>query len=209
MNVFAFPLRYLRLRDEDDRRLFLRDALGVIILAIIISTPFWFAGASYFGPGGFLDRFGSFAGVLTGFYVAALVGVATFATNSSAMNTVITVGPIRLFQKGEEPEELTRRQYVCYLFGYLAFVSLCVSLAAILLVVASGPIRSSIAAWLGSNWAFWAGAAMVFIANIVLAHMVATTCQGLYYLIERLYAEAPVLLDKDGNPVSKDGTHPG
>jgi hypothetical protein len=90
------------------------------------------------------------------------------------------------------------------MFGYLAFVALCLSLGAIVLVVVVDTAKPMAISWMGLEAARYTGFAVLFLINIVLAHMVATTCHGLYYLIDRLYAVAPVLLDKDGSVVEPD-----
>lgn len=197
VNIFTFPLRYLTLKDENGSHIFWRDLIGVIILAIVLSLPFWFTKANYFGDGGFLDKFGGFAGVLTGFYVAGLLGIASFLGASPSLDEEIKVGKIFGPDNDGKNHALSRREYVCSMFGYLSFLSLGISIAALLLVVVTqaassylAPHRDHLAYLLGSGFA-------IFLLNLVLAHMVATTCHGLYYLIDRLYAEPPQLMSKD------------
>jgi hypothetical protein len=195
MSVITYPLRYLYLTTESGRPLFARNALAVFILALVASAPFLLTDAVYFGADGFLDKFGSFAAVLTGFYIAALVGIATFATTLGDLDTPIVNGPVlRRDEDGEHP--LTRRQYVSAMFGYLAFLSMVVSFTAILLVIcATAELRI---AWFPAaddllspdlvlHVRQWVRAAGLFALNMVLAHMFVTTCHGLYYLIDRLY----------------------
>ena len=76
-SVLTYPLSYLSLKDEGGNRLFRRNWLALMTVVVILSAPFILFDANYFGDKGFLDRFGSFAAVLTGFYIAALVGVAS------------------------------------------------------------------------------------------------------------------------------------
>lgn len=209
-SVLTYPLSYLSLKDEGDSRLFRRNWIAVLVVVTIMSAPFILFDANYFGDKGFLDRFGSFAAILTGFYIAALVGVASFASSVGDLDGEIEVGrisrPVPVPAEGDDPEEyLTRRQYVCSMFGYLAFVSLALSVGAILLIVAADPGRIAVNAMAG-----WFGVqpvqcprevlrAIVIVGfNLVLAHMLVTTCHGLYYLIDRLYAKKPQLLPKKG-----------
>ncbi|RYG86011.1 MAG: hypothetical protein EON59_10980 [Alphaproteobacteria bacterium] len=204
MNVFTFPLRYLWLIDEGHRPLFLRNSLEGLALAVLLSVPFWFSDANYFGESGLLHRFGAFSGVLTGFYVAALVAIASFASTSATLDDPIELGPIlERNAAGVEPDPLTRRQYVCAMFGYLSFISLALSLIAILAVSVSTDIAPMLTAWLGAELIKWIGWVALFLVNVVIAHMVVTTCHGLYYLIDRMYAQKAILLDKDGNPVER------
>lgn len=204
MNVLAYPLRYLTLRTESGHPLYARDGWAVLLVALVASAPFLLTSASYFGAGGFLDKFGAFSGVLTGFYIAALVGIATFATTLGDLDDVIENGPV-LRAGADGPEPLTRRQYVSSMFGYLAFLALLVSFIAILLVILSGvEIRL---AWLpvadhmlstptAAFMRIVVRVVVLFAINMVLAHMFVTTCHGLYYLIDRLYEKRPVVLPK-------------
>lgn len=196
-NVFTFPLGYLTLTDEQGRPLFRRDLLGVITLALVVSLPFWATTANYFGTYGFLDKFGAFSGVLTGFYVAALVSVASFLGASPSLDDLIEVGPVYGPPKDNEPNPLTRRQYICSMFGYLAFMSLGMSLGALLAVTIAAPVSSALHALVGNETVqLVLRGAIILGMNLVLAHLVATTCHGLYYLMDRLYAEKSQIMTK-------------
>jgi hypothetical protein len=207
-SVLIYPLSYLSLKDEAGSRLFKRNWVAVLVVVIVISVPFILFDANYFGDKGFLDRLGSFAAVLTGFYIAALVGVASFSSSVGDLDGEIEVGRISRPATNPDGEEdsddyLTRRQYVCSMFGYLAFVSLLLSVWAILLIVAAEPARmaiNSMSSWFGVESVRRTqevlGALVILAFNLTLAHLLATTCHGLYYLIDRLYAKKPKILPK-------------
>ncbi|MEW6090051.1 MAG: hypothetical protein AB1647_03890 [Pseudomonadota bacterium] len=208
MNVLSYPLRYLTLKDEDKHALFRRNGLAVFLVAAFLTLPFLLPGANYFGDDGFLDRFGSVAAVLTGFYVAALVGIASFPSSLGDLDDVMEVGKVfgRECDDDGNPVALTRRQYVCAMFGYLAFMCLSVSTAAVLLVVVTDVTKSSFlqalpdqwtsAAWFEKNFVWVVRAVFIGLLNLAIAHMIVTTFHGLYYLIERLYDKKPELLPK-------------
>ncbi|KQY78656.1 hypothetical protein ASD52_02075 [Ensifer sp. Root142] len=204
MNVLSYPLGYLRLTDEHGRKLFRRNALTVVLLTALISAPFIFAEANFFGDKGFLDRIGSFSAVLTGFYIAALVGVASFSSSIGDLDEVIVVGPIKRIATDGRSEDLTRRQYVCSLFGYLSFVSLIISIGSILLIVAAaadGKLISRVSEipvagpYVVSSLEML-HAALIIVCSLIIAHLFVTTCHGLYYLIDRLYQKNDQLLEK-------------
>lgn len=207
-SVLTYPLSYLSLRDEGDRRLFRRNWVTVLFIVIFMSAPFVFFNANYFSDKGFLDRIGGFAAVLTGFYIAALVGVASFASSVGDLDEEIEVGRISRpvldqTEYADGRDFLTRRQYVCSMFGYLAFMSLVLSIGAIVLIVVAEPMHlaiGSLSRWLDAgtlSWIHRSGRAIVIIGfNIILVHLLVTTCHGLYYLIDRLYAKKPKLLSK-------------
>ncbi|RWM70817.1 MAG: hypothetical protein EOR81_32295 [Mesorhizobium sp.] len=185
------------MKDESGRALFLRNGLAAILIAIILTLPFGFTDANYFGDKGFLDRFGGFSAVLTGFYIAALVGIASFAPSIGDLDEQIEVGKITRIDDDGESENLTRRQYVCSMFGYLSFVSLFISVFAIFSAIFSSfhviDIIFNVAGF-RINFSFVIYLLAIFFINLIISHMVVTTCHGLYYLIDRLYAKKPKLL---------------
>ncbi|MDX0481996.1 hypothetical protein GOL95_29475 [Sinorhizobium medicae] len=210
MNILSYPLRYLKLRNEAGRKLYRRDTGFVVIMATLLALPFILLDGNFFGAGGMLDRVGSFSSVLTGFYIAALVGVASLSTAVGDLDEVITRGPIfGPDADSGELEELTRRQYVCSLFGYLAFISLFVSISSIFAVVSSGLIddtsvqmaQNAISKLSGYNInvAYYTGffrCTLIAVYTLIISHVVATTCHGLYYYIDKIYMKSNVIVGK-------------
>lgn len=197
MRILTYPLRYLALKDEHGTMLFVRDVVAVIIIASILSGPFLLTRANFYAEDGFLERFSSFFGVLTGFYIAALVGIASFVSTLGDLDKVIEVGRITVRDKDGEDTPLTRRQYVSAMFGYLAFISLALSVSAIFMIVIADPISSFVGNWVG--------VVGVILFNTVFAHMIVTTFHGLYYFIDRLYDKEPVPSPKPTQRPSKRG----
>ncbi|MER9683235.1 hypothetical protein NKJ23_28585 [Mesorhizobium sp. M0184] len=187
MNFLFYPLKYLLLVNEDGKRLWARNAIALVVLATLLSVPFICFSGNYFGERGFLDRFGAFCGVLTGFYIAALVGIASFSGSLSSLDDEIYEG--KILQSAGSKDGLTRREYVSAIFGYLSFMSFLLSVVAILFVV-SADAAQKIFPW-------WVSVVAIVSFNICVAHMMVTTSHGLYYLIERLYYQEPKLIDKD------------
>jgi hypothetical protein len=215
MNILSYPLRYLALRAEAGNKLYLRDRSFVLGMAAVISLPFIVLKGNFFGIGGMLDRVGTFASVLTGFYIAALVGVASLSPSVGDLDEEIVEGPILApGEIGEGPIRLTRRQYVCSLFGYLAFVSLFVSVSAILAVVCSElftpRLLSALQGWVSRlmerkadflpiSLEIFRGLIVVFY-SLLVSHIVTTTCHGLYYYIDRIYAKKTQMGSKKRAP---------
>lgn len=210
MNYFLYPLRYLKLVDEHGRALYRRDALLLIALTLILSLPFIATDANFFSQSGFLERVGSFSSVLTGFYVAALVAVATFAVQSADLDKEITVGRITYPEsKYEDSFNLTRREYVCAIFGYLAFASLLISILSILFVVIANPalkLLRKVSTYMNlpqQIYETFIPGVLVIILCAVISHMIVTTGHGLYYLIDRMYARTPKTLPKRSKNASE------
>ncbi len=197
--TLLFPLRYLRLENAYGSYLVRRDTLPTLLLMLILCAPFIIiGGTNYFHKDGFVDKLSAFSGVLTGFYVAALIAVATFSPKLEGLDVPITQGEIRQPRApdSEKGDLLTRREYVCYMFGYLAFVSLILSISCIMTVVISpgfGDFGFPIAAGLASMDIPHGlmRAVAICAVSLPLSSLAITTVRGLYYLVERLYAEAP------------------
>lgn len=144
MDLIGFPLRYLSLEDALGRSLYKRDLLGMFLVTVFITAPFILVpGANFFHKDGFVDKAGSFSSVLTGFYVAGLVAVATFPRDKRGLDKTIEVGPVRIrVRRDEEPVSLSRREYVCAMFSYLAFMSMALTITSIVCVTTAGWLRS-------------------------------------------------------------------
>ncbi|WP_019831146.1 hypothetical protein [Sphingomonas sp. PR090111-T3T-6A] len=204
MGLTGFPLRYLVLEDARGRRLVWRDLPGMLALVVLMSAPFLLIpGANFFHKDGFVDKIGTFASVLTGFYVAGLVAVATFPRNIHGLDKVIEVGPILLPVADGERERLTRREYVCAMFGYLAFMSMIVTIIAIGCVTVSDwfkhipGVHRTLAGTQVSIPRRWLRAVPLLGGNIVLSSVFTTTVRALYYLIDRLYVTSPKPLPRE------------
>jgi len=205
MHALAFPIRYLRLQTVRGGKLWVRDLPASVVVGIILSLPYLFLSMSnYFHKDGFVDKVGTFSSVLTGFYIAGLLAVATFPRNEAGLDKPIEVGKIVL-PRGDngEDEYLTRREYVCAMFGYLAFISLLITVASIVLVTTSESLDSihdltfSIR---GRDFVILKSHTrdtMLSISGIIIGHVFITTVRSLYYLIDRIYAVVPTPLPRD------------
>lgn len=188
-----YPLRYFRLVNDEKRNL---DLWPTMLLAVVIGLPFIVLnGAPFFHKDGFLDKLLVLTSALTGFYVAALVAAATFTHPD--LDKVFRAGPVALVTRGDDgkkvSELLTRREFVCTIFGYLAFSSLMISLFSSLVVAASGFDRAAAASWpligvfIAGKYLVYTRAVAILIFSAAIAHMTVVTGLGLYYLMDRLY----------------------
>jgi hypothetical protein len=146
-----------------------------------------------------VDGLGSITTVLAGFYVAGLVAMATFFRENSSLDDVITVGPAILHFGTESEEHLTRRQYVCAMFGFLVATSFLLAISSVMLRSFSPAIKIVIgneALTIRSTTFLFAQVAEIlavcmwmflFIWQLVL------TSRSLYYLMDRIYDVRPVL----------------
>jgi len=158
---------------------------------------------------GLLDRIGQLTSVLTGFFVAALVAIAAFTLDNSALDEEISVGKVFDNSATEGEPGLTRREYVCYMFGYLVGVSFVLSAISVLLVSFSNQFRfiysyaadvlifengliSKECALTG--WKFL----LVFFTVFLFVHVVFVSLRGIFYLMYKLYEKKSVISKKPG-----------
>lgn len=124
------PLRYLVIRQGDGwfASKATYDFLLPILLSLLTVSALYGLGI----PVGFLSDKGIVVGIVSllnlviAFFIAALAAVATF--DRKGLDDVMKGRPALLklpTRSGEKKDySLTNRQFVCYLFGYLSFVSL-------------------------------------------------------------------------------------
>ncbi|PSC03803.1 hypothetical protein SLNSH_16980 [Alsobacter soli] len=177
----VYPLKYFRLQNSEKKRF---DLLPTLLLAALLAAPFLILpGASFFKPNGLLDKLLALTSALTAFYVAALVAVATFSHPS--LDKVIRSGPIALITRDDDghkiQQDLTRREFACFIFGYLSFSALLISIGAAAAVALSGTAGAFGEAFL------WVRSVVIVAFCLALAHLVVATTLGLYYLMDRLY----------------------
>ena len=205
VNVLLTPFKFLTLRSESGRWLLWRDLGKILLLAFVMVAPFLFlARTNFFADHGFMDRIGGLASVLTGFYVAALIAIATFSNQSVQLDEPIRVGKVLYREKGAlVDDELTRREYVCCIFGYLAFMSLIISIFSIVCALISEPVKTltkgiNRVMHFRHDWVTHGTAVLAKVGlALIVAHVIVVTCHGLYYMTERIYAKNPVLLPRD------------
>ncbi|WP_311270999.1 hypothetical protein [Sphingobium sp. WCS2017Hpa-17] len=201
-SFLAAPLRYLRLRSETGRLIWLQDIFATFVIVTIVTVPFIIVSkANFIHKDGFVDKIGSFSSVLTGFYVAGLVAVATFPRQKNGLDATINYGKIKVATK-EGWEYLTRREYICSLFGYLSTISLCITVFSIIAIIITSSMPSfSIVKFESLSYTVkidrrFIRFLIMIIVNIPICHLAVSTFRGLYYLIDRMYAQSPVIKDK-------------
>jgi hypothetical protein len=169
-----------------------RDVLPlVLVVAVCWLVSHLVPDLNFFGTDGVVDRIGTLTSTLTGFYVAALVAAATFASSHAELDEVIKKGKVYQLTLVEgQPDEdyLTRREYVCAIFGYVSISALLISISSILIVSISDAVSTTMrpGTWTDCAIEMLAGlSALIYM--ILVFHLIITTAHGLYYLSYRLY----------------------
>ena len=177
------PLSYLRIERQDK----ILDELvipGILTLFLMAVLLFFSGEIPIFSENGVVSVIVNYLQIVSGFYIASLAAVATFNKDSmdKAMPGIPVVLPARKKRRGK-PEALSRRRFLCFMFGYLAFVSLflyfggsaLVLLAPHLKLIVSG-VWLSILKWLVTS-----------LYIFMTANMLITTLLGLYYMTDRIH----------------------
>ncbi|NVJ58208.1 MAG: hypothetical protein HWE19_17780 [Vibrionaceae bacterium] len=173
------PLSYLTIKHDQK---FIVDALLPMLLAalsffLIVSSKHDF---NIVGDKGLIDHVNGLLQMLVGFFVASLAAVATF--QRPGMDEPMQGIPPTLNGRG-----LTRREFLCYMFGYLAFVS-------IVTYLFSGVVKLSLPALkltLSSNIYEMTSQLGLFGYLVVVFNILITTLLALFFLTDRIVRAEP------------------
>jgi hypothetical protein len=175
----AAPLRYLSIRHDIKYRF---DWGWPITLTVLTMALFWVLPVKpeILGDNGVLKAVRDFIALLAAFFVVALAAIATFALETLDQpmeGTTPTLGG----------RDLTRRQFVCYLFGYLCVLSFGLFLACVLTQM----VAPSLYLKLSPDLFWWVKAAFGMVFAFGFWNMIVTTLLGIYFLVERVHISAP------------------
>ena len=121
----------------------------------------------------------TFVGILFGFFIAALAAVATFG--NPEMDTPLS--DLRLYHKnGNFSESLSRRRFLAFLFGYLAYLSLVFWFLSIAYGYAAEFVITD---WeLDNRKIVFCGAWII--QSLLMGSLLSNTLLGLFYLADRI-----------------------
>lgn len=98
---------------------------------------------------------------------------------------------------------MTRREYICYIFGYLSLITLIFSVSSVLFSSIAGTVNdlsSRIPVIFYNEYLPKTSSAVRFIgiaiSSAVLSHILVTTGYGLYYLVEKIYEKKSIIKPK-------------
>ncbi|RWL42252.1 MAG: hypothetical protein EOR60_26105 [Mesorhizobium sp.] len=130
-----------------------------------------------------IDTLGNFVGLLAGFFIASLAAVATFG--GSGMDEEMP-GPVVLGHTRNAvrySENLSRRRFLSFLFGYLALLSLVLYV----LGVAFGVGYPYLVLVQFKDYAAVAFKLFWMLYAFLLSNVLANTLLGLFYLTDRMH----------------------
>jgi branched-subunit amino acid transport protein len=169
------PLKYLAIRHGIKPRF---DWAWPGILTVMTMFIFWVLPKrpGLLADGGILQSVRDLIALLAAFFVAALAAVATFARET--LDQPMEGTTPTLYGK-----DLTRRQFISYLFGYLSFIAF----ALFFCIVAAQIISPSLWVWLSPSQMWWCKAITGTLFVFMFWNMTVTTLLGIYFLIERVH----------------------
>lgn len=176
------PLRYLLIDHPEKWKfdLLLPACFALVFCLPLLSAEFRAGAVDSFDV---LGKISNFLGVLVGFFIAALAAVATFGKRE--MDDPMP-GEVRLEHRVNAEtyfEELSRRRFLSFLFGYLAFSALALFLVSYIYLVADRYFFvGSLKCWREYVFSgFW----IVFM--FALSNLLSNTLLGLFYLTDRIH----------------------
>lgn len=183
------PLDYLRIKHSQKSKY---DYTYPIISTLIVLLIYYFLPVKpkIFGNESITSMIGNLLQILTGFYIVSLSAIATF--NKSGMDSSMPGDPptLKTTHRGKmEIIELTRRRFLCLLFGYLSFLSLIIY------------FFGGTAELIKENINIFPGvilyAKYVFLALYLFSffNLMTTTFLGLYYMVDRIHKADPQFVD--------------
>lgn len=176
------PLYYLRISHPEKAKfdLILPVIFWAIACSALLSSDFV---ADAMTKLKILDSLGSFIGLLAGFFIASLAAVATFGSEDmdEEMPGPLTLAHVR--NAVQHLEKLSRRRFLSFLFGYLAFLSLLLYVIGVAFTIGYPYL---VLAHFGEHAGFVFG---VFWAvySFILSTVLSNTLLGLFYLTDRMH----------------------
>lgn len=178
------PLYYLRIKH--DQKFIIDILLPVIIAAVALllinNSPLQL---KFVGNDGFVKFVNNLLQILVGFFVASLAAVATF--QRSGMDEPM-VGKCPTLNK----KKVTRRQYLCYMFGYLSFMTISLYFIGGILEL----IMPTLKLMLGDLFNQFRQIG-IFIYLSLVANIILTTMLALHFLTDRLVRDDEVKIEED------------
>lgn len=177
------PMGYIGIKHSEKRwyDIFIPAILAVLTAIIIFTLP---KPIALIGKDSLISLVNGILQILSGFYIASMAAVATF--QKDGMDKPMDGIPPTLNGKA-----LTRRNFLTYLFGYLAFMS-------ILMYFVGGFIQLS-----ASNISFWMVdvhfSVKFFLVTIYLfavSNILTTTALGMHFLIDKIHRTEPKFVDE-------------
>jgi hypothetical protein len=188
----ATPFRYLRIRYGHGllRSKFVYDWVIPLILSVL---TVWLSltyspHAKMFAEKSLIGAFQKLLEILVPFYIVALAAVAAFDAGGALdqkMKGSSAIIALRHSDGITRDKELTRRQFICYLFGYLSTASLVVYITILICNFIDEGIGRFFYSTFKTN-THYLKIAVLFGFMLVLWQIIVTTLLGIFFVADRL-----------------------
>ncbi|QQV76548.1 hypothetical protein H5J25_13965 [Sphingomonas aliaeris] len=160
----------------------------LVVSGVMIFLP---SPPTLLGKDGLVAASLSVISTLPGFFFAGLAAVATFSGLN--MDAVMPNPPARIGVRvggGKSTIDLSRRQFLSYLFAYLVLLSFGLCVVSLALAAATPTLlswkESLVADGYGGAWAI-ARALGIIIYSAIASSVLVTTLHGMFFLTERIH----------------------
>lgn len=172
------PLNYLRIKHPQKR---LVDIVLPLVFSTLICIIFYFLPKPVvlLGQNGLISSLTGFLQVLAGFFIAALGAIATFPNKD--MDKPTDGIPLKLNEL-----VLTRRQFLSYMFGFLAFTGFILVLFS-KMVLSAEPNIIYLLGNVNEQCGLWLKLIFSFFYFTIFNSLLFTTLFGLHYLTEKIH----------------------
>ncbi|WP_424140096.1 hypothetical protein [Roseomonas chloroacetimidivorans] len=176
LDFLLSPLRWWRVKHPAVH--LLNWVVPTTLSAMVTTALLWPASkANVFGELGVIHQANGLLQILAGFYIASLAAIATF--NKPGLDDIMKADPPKIYRNKQHPADpLTRRRFLCLLFGYLSFASIMlyiVGAAAMIIAPTASAAFTEAQVFVGRG---------VFVAAFAFffSHLLAATILGIHYM---------------------------
>lgn len=168
------PISYIRI-SHPEKRYF--DFVLPIVTSILITIAIYFLPnqIDLIGKDSLVSLVNGILQILSGFYIASMAAVATF--QKDGMDDVMSGSPP--IMKGHA---LTRRKFLTYLFGYLAFMSI-----AMYFVGGAAQLVQNNLSQFEMLRLPWVRVVLIFIYISIISNIIYTTTLGMFFMINKMH----------------------
>ena len=181
-----YPFRYLCIRHSEKKYY---DWIFPCMLALFVFTVLYFIDAPFLGENGVIEAINELLQILVGFYIASLAAIASFQSEVLDQGFDGESVTLRIEKNGTSRNQtLTRRKFLCHLFGYLAFGSLMIYWMGIVMRWSYPAVTTALASFKHAEMLRNVAAIIYIFCSVQLFCI---TALGLYYLMHRMHERPP------------------
>lgn len=186
------PLDYARIKHPAKTKydIFIPLSLAVFGTAILMWLP---KTPNIIGTKGLIEIFSGLLQILTGFYIASLAAIATF--NKDGMDETMAGDPptLTVSYRGKiKIDKLTRRRFLCLMFGYLALMSIFIYF----LGQGTQLFADNAKILIPSKYFYWCKWSFVSIYLFFALNLIVTTLLSLFYMVDHIHRHNPTLTQR-------------